>query len=83
MLERPFKFGNEAFHYTVKRNDGDNLIKLVWDGCTSVGLWEDDGQISEWDGFRLYSKIGGAPGVALTVETLGEHPADLFEKGTV
>ena len=38
---------------TVKP-DGDNIEKLVWDGCKGV-VWWDDKQVTDWHGWKRYS----------------------------
>ena len=37
----------------LKRPDGDNLEKLVWDALTGI-VWSDDAQIVQWAGAKWY-----------------------------
>lgn len=46
----------------LKRPDGDNLEKLVWDALTGI-VWADDSQIVQWSGGKFY----GEPGIVVKV----------------
>ena len=37
----------------LKRPDGDNLEKLIWDALTGI-VWSDDAQIVQWAGAKWY-----------------------------
>ena len=39
------------FTETLRRKDGDNMQKLVWDALNEVAWWDDD-QIVEWHGWK-------------------------------
>lgn len=39
----------------LKRPDGDNLEKLVWDSLTGI-VWTDDAQIVAWSGDKWYGE---------------------------
>ncbi len=52
----------------LKRPDGDNLEKLIWDALTGI-CYNDDSQIYRWGGTKIY---GDFPGVVVTVKRRGE-----------
>jgi Holliday junction resolvase RusA-like endonuclease len=49
--------------------DADNLLKSTWDACTDAGLWNDDAQIVEWEGSRMFADDRG-PGAWITVQDI-------------
>ena len=59
--------------HPTKQRDGDlsNLIKTVEDGCNGV-LWEDDGQIIEYDTMRIKWAISD-PGIRIVVKEIQHH----------
>jgi Holliday junction resolvase RusA-like endonuclease len=44
-----------AYVPDLRRRDGDNLQKAIWDGLNGVA-WEDDSQVVEWRGFKVLSR---------------------------
>lgn len=68
--------GDGRHRYAVCKNDGDNLLKAVWDALNGVA-WQDDGQIAEWAGDRWYAAVGEEPHTVVTIETL-DPQAELF-----
>lgn len=53
-LTRRVAAGEHVPYIAKKRNDGDNLEKAVWDALTGI-CFHDDGQISLWQGERVYA----------------------------
>jgi Holliday junction resolvase RusA-like endonuclease len=56
--------------YAAKRNDGDNLLKAVFDSCNDAKIWDDDGQVVEGSFSRLYASGDEQPGVEITIRVL-------------
>lgn len=50
----------------LKRPDGDNLEKLIWDALTGI-VWSDDAQIVQWAGAKWY----GEPETVVKVVEIG------------
>lgn len=67
--DKPPAFGVVAMD---TRPDLDNLAKLILDGMTKLGFWQDDSQISQ----LMMSKYRGhAPGITVLVECMTKHNA--------
>lgn len=43
----------------LRKGDGDNMQKSVWDAITKAGVWWDDKQVDSWDGKKLLGKEEG------------------------
>lgn len=55
-----------------KKSDGDNLIKAVLDSLTDVGMWRDDGQVSDMHVLKRYANK--TPGVVIEIESNEQQP---------
>lgn len=69
--------GGGRHRYDVRKNDGDNLVKAVWDALNGVA-WDDDGQIVEWAGDRWYASEREEPHTEVMIETLVPTEKELF-----
>lgn len=51
----------------IRKPDGDNLEKIVWDALTGI-VWKDDAQVNVWTGEK---RFGDEPRLVVTVS---EYP---------
>ena len=53
-----------------KKPDVDNLIKAVFDSLKNLGVFRDDGQISESIGRKFYPAKTGRPGAKISIKAI-------------
>lgn len=58
----------------VVLRDGDKLLRAVFDGLTGAA-YVDDGQVTEWQGAKVYVRPNEAPGAWVSVKVAGTQEA--------
>jgi Holliday junction resolvase RusA-like endonuclease len=61
--------------YAAKTNDGDNLLKAVFDACNDAKIWDDDGQVVEGSFGRRYAAGDEKPGVEISIRIVAPEEA--------
>jgi Holliday junction resolvase RusA-like endonuclease len=61
--------------YAAKTNDGDNLLKAVFDACNDAEIWDDDGQVVEGSFGRRYAAGDEQPGVEISIRIVAPEEA--------